>query len=115
MSTLNHIYDILGKFKYWVVILGIVLVDGFLDDNSFWMRYRRLQIISQLTHEINIQRTQYLEADAKLYELEHNPRQVERLAREKYRMKRAEEDVFIVMESGMQVLPSDSVSHAGVK
>lgn len=114
MSALNHIYDLLGRFKYWVVIVGIILVDGFLDENSAWMRYQRLQVIDQLRNEIDIQRAQYLQADAKLHELEHNPREVERLAREKYRMKRANEDVFIVME-GTTELPTDTTRHEGIK
>jgi len=103
MSTLHRIYHMLGRFKYWVVIIGIILVNGFLDENSFYMRHKRLAEIDQLRSEIAMLKERYQADDERLQELNNNPRAVERLAREKYHMKRPNEDVFVVMEGSEEV------------
>ena len=98
MSTLQRIYHVLGRLKYWVVIIGIILVNGFLDENSFYMRHKRLAEIDQLRSEIAMLKERYQQDDERLQELNTNPKVVESLAREKYRMKRPNEDVFIIVD-----------------
>ncbi len=98
MSTLQRIYHVLGRLKYWVVILGIILVNGFLDENSFYMRHKRLSEIDQLRNEIAMLKERYQQDDERLQELNTNPKVVESLAREKYHMKRPNEDVFIIVD-----------------
>jgi len=98
MSTLQRIYHVLGRLKYWVVIIGIILVNGFLDENSFYMRHKRLSEIDQLRNEIAMLKERYQRDDERLQELNTNPKVVESLAREKYHMKRPNEDVFVIME-----------------
>lgn len=98
MSTLQRIYHVLGRLKYWVVIIGIILVNGFLDENSFYMRHKRLAEIDQLRNEIAMLKERYQQDDERLQELNTNPKAVETLAREKYHMKRPNEDVFVIMD-----------------
>ena len=99
MSTLQRIYHVLGRLKYWVVIIGIILVNGFLDENSFYMRHKRLAEIDQLRSEIAMLKERYQQDDERLQELNTNPKVVESLAREKYRMKRPNEDVFVIVDA----------------
>ncbi|MBO4642097.1 MAG: septum formation initiator family protein [Bacteroidaceae bacterium] len=98
MSTLQRIYHVLGRLKYWVVIIGIILVNGFLDENSFYMRHKRLVEIDQLRNEIAMLKERYQQDDERLQELNNNPKVVESLAREKYHMKRPNEDVFVIKD-----------------
>ena len=70
--------------KYVVTLAIIILVVGFLDDNSFLNRQERIEEIEQ-----------YEEDTRKLESLEEYEN-VERLAREKYLMKRPGEDVFVI-------------------
>ena len=61
-------------------------------------RHRRMDI-SNLKSEINKYQQQYDEESARLQSLMNNPEAVEKLAREKYLMKRADEDVFVIVDS----------------
>ncbi len=99
MSKLHSIWLFICRYKYAVVILCIISIVGFFDDNSFWSRYQRIQELDFLRSEIQNYKRQYAEADRELKELETNPKALEKLAREKYYMRRANEDVFVLQTS----------------
>ena len=82
-----------------VVIFFIVLIVGFIDDNSFMHRFDRRSRMDQLRSEIEVYKNQYETADRQLREMDSNPKAIEKLAREKYYMKRPGEDVFIIRDS----------------
>lgn len=82
-----------------VVIFFIVLIVGFVDDNSFMHRFDRRSRMSQLRSEIETYKAQYEAADLCLREMDANPKSIEKMAREKYFMKRPGEDVFVIRES----------------
>ncbi len=115
MSTLHRIYHMLGRVKYWVVIIGIILVNGFLDENSFYMRHKRLAEIDMLRSEIAMLKERYQADDERLQELNTNPFAVERLAREKYRMKRPNEDIFVIVEGNEEVEQEEEVEEPVVE
>ncbi|MBR6170457.1 MAG: septum formation initiator family protein [Bacteroidaceae bacterium] len=99
------------RHKYMVVIIFIVLVVGFIDDNSFMHRFDRRRRMDQLSSEIEVYKTQYETADRQLREMDSNPNAIEKLARENYYMKRPGEDVFIIRdgeEDATEVASSDS-------
>ena len=52
MSKLYTLWNIIRKLKYVVVIFFIVLINGFLDDNSWMENYKRKQQISRIKGEI---------------------------------------------------------------
>lgn len=81
--------------KYVAVLMIIVLIVGFVDENSFYNRHQRMKEIVTLQEEIDMYRERYEEDTRKLKALEEYYN-VERLAREKYLMKRDNEDVFII-------------------
>ena len=70
----------------------------FLDENSLIQRQKHQQEISTLKSEIERYRQQFEEDTRKLKELTSNPEAMEKIAREKYLMKRPNEDVFIFEE-----------------
>jgi cell division protein FtsB len=83
------------KHKYILTILLIFLIVGVVDEDSFLNRHPRRVRIDMLKQEIANYKRQYTEADNKIRELESNPKAVEKIARERYHMKRADEDVFV--------------------
>lgn len=87
------------RYKYVVAFLLFMLIIGVVDENSLLVRYHRRVDISNLKREIDKYQQQYDEESARLQSLMNNPAAVEKLAREKYLMKRAEEDVFVIVDS----------------
>ena len=82
-----------------VVLIFIVLIVGFIDDNSFLHRYDRRHRMGQLRSEIEAYKAQYESADRCLREMDSDPKAIERIAREKYFMKRPGEDVFVIRDA----------------
>ena len=95
MSKIHSAWLFMCKHKYFITILIIALIVGVVDEDSFLNRHPRQVRIDMLRWEIANYKNQYYEADRKIRELENNPRAVEKIARERYHMKRANEDVFI--------------------
>lgn len=88
----------LRGLKYvFVIIVGIALV-GFLDDNSIWAHIRNMNRISELQKEIDDYTQRYERDQARVRQLNVNPKAVERIARERYFMKEADEDIFMLSE-----------------
>ena len=81
-----------------VVIFFIVLIVGFIDDNSFMHRFDRRSRMGQLRSEIEAYKTQYETADRCLREMDSNPKAIEKMARERYFMKSDEEDIYVLSD-----------------
>ncbi|MCR4593029.1 MAG: septum formation initiator family protein [Bacteroidaceae bacterium] len=99
MSRLNFVFLFIRRHKYMVVIFFIILIVGFIDDNSFMHRFARRSKMGQLRSEIEAYKAQYETADRQLREMEENPKSVEKMARERYFMKRPGEDVFVIRDA----------------
>lgn len=84
--------------KYVITLSIIVLVVGFVDDNSLWNRRGRTREIARLQSEIDAMKAKYEEDTRKLNSLDDYDCVV-RLAREKYLMHRPDEDVYIIRYS----------------
>jgi len=80
--------------------LIFLLIIGLLDENSLWSRYERRVEIKNLKREIAKYQEQYETEKQQLQLLENSCEMVEKLAREKYRMKRPNEDVFVFVNPG---------------
>lgn len=95
MSKIHSAWLFMCKHKYLLTILFIALIVGVVDEDSFLNRHPRRVRIETLKKEIDNYKRQYTEADNKIRELENNPKAVEKIARERYHMKRDGEDVFV--------------------
>ena len=87
------------RYKYAVAFLVFMVIIGVVDENSLLVRYQRRVDIGNLKREIDKYRQQYDDESARLQSLMTDPSAVEKLAREKYLMKRADEDVFVIADS----------------
>ena len=86
------------KHKYLITIVAFLVIIVFLDENSLIQRAKHQQEISTLNSEIEKYRKQFEEDTEKLKELTSNPEAMEKIAREKYLMKKPNEDIFIFEE-----------------
>lgn len=82
--------------KYAIVIAVAVVIVGFVDDNSVYNHFKNLSKISELQDEIDKYHAIYNRDQSQLYRLENDPKAMEKIARERYFMKRADEDVFVL-------------------
>ncbi len=98
MSKLNSLWQLIRQYKHWVTSFCVVLFVGVLDDNSNLNRYLHRKQLTQLRNEIEQFRQEYESADRCVKELESDPCAVEKIARERYYMKRDNEDVYIVVD-----------------
>ncbi len=82
--------------KYFITAVGFVLWMTFFDQND-WMTQQDTQKRLKATKE-HIQfltaKTEEMEADLKM--LQNDPERLEKYAREHYRMKRENEDLYII-------------------
>ena len=98
MSKLMTIWTYIRKHKYLITIAAFLVIIVFLDENSLIQRAKHQQEINTLNSEITKYRKQYEEDTEKLKELTNNPEAMEKIAREKYLMKKPNEDIFIFEE-----------------
>ena len=96
--------------KYIVVTILAVVLIGFVDDNSVWHLIRNKQYISELEDEIKKYDELNQSNQAKIRELDSNPKAIEKIARERYFMKTDEEDIFVLSED-----ESNEESHASAQ
>lgn len=98
MRIIKEIFKNIAGYKYTkyiVALFFIILIVGFLDDNSIMNRQERIEKIERLQGEISELKMKYEEDTRKLKSLEQHEN-VEKIARERYFMKRSNEDVFII-------------------
>lgn len=98
MSKLKTVWTYIRQHKYLITILVFLLIIVFLDENSLIQRAKHQREINALKTEIEKYRKQYEEDTEMLKELEESPEALEKIAREKYFMKKPNEDIFIFEE-----------------
>ncbi|MBP3552469.1 MAG: septum formation initiator family protein [Bacteroidaceae bacterium] len=98
MGKLLTIWTFFRRHKYWVVTIAFIVIIGVLDENSLMRRAMHKYEIAELKSEIERYTEQFEEDSRRLEELDNNPEAIEKIAREKYLMKRPDEDVYIYAE-----------------
>lgn len=98
MSKLLTVWGYIRRHKYLITILAFLLIIVFLDENNLMQRAKYRQEIITLKSEIEKYRIKYEEDTRMLKELMENPEALEKIAREKYFMKKPNEDIFIFEE-----------------
>lgn len=84
--------------KYLIVFVLFVVFIAFFDDSSLMKRYRVKRQTAKIERETEYYRERMAQDSAMIEALGKDAERLERFAREKYRMKRADEDVFIIKE-----------------
>lgn len=99
MSKLITFWNFMCRHKYLITVGIFVVIIGFLDENSLLRRFGYEREISQLRNEIEKYRADYEENTKRLNELSTNPDAIEQIAREKYLMKKPNEDIYVFEET----------------
>lgn len=89
----------LFRNKYFLVSAAFVVWMIFFDKNDLFSQYQYHQQVNKLKQDraFYLQETAKVEKD--LDELTSNPQKLEKFAREKYLMKKDNEDVFVIVQA----------------
>lgn len=98
MSRLLSIWKYIRRYKYYITIGVFVAIIGFIDENSMVRRAKNMSEINTLRGEIERYQKEYEESTERLNELTTNPAAMEKVAREKYLMKKPNEDIYVFEE-----------------
>lgn len=95
-NRLGVIWNLLSRYKYLItIVVGVALV-GFVDENSFLRRIQYDLQISQLKDEIRKYNDRNEAAAKELRSIRHDPKAIEKIARERYFMKADDEDIYVL-------------------
>jgi len=97
ISIMKRLID-LFKNKFFLVTVAFVVWMTFFDKNDLLSQYQYQQQVRQLEQERDFYKTETDKVSKDLEELTSNPQQLEKFAREKYLMRKDNEDVFVVVK-----------------
>ncbi|HZL11830.1 MAG TPA: septum formation initiator family protein [Prolixibacteraceae bacterium] len=84
--------------KYLIAFAAFVVWIMFFDDNNLMQHQKNIQELALLEEQVDFYKNK-IEADKrKLYELQTNDVNLEKFAREQFFMKRADEDIYVMVE-----------------
>ena len=86
------------KNKYLLTLIGLITWVFFFDKNDLRTQYQLRKQVKQLEDERNYFAKEIAGITADIKELNTNPKTLEKFAREKYLMKRDNEDIFVIVE-----------------
>ena len=92
---LHRVWMLFKGHKYLITCVFFGAVIGYFDKNSFYQRYKQGQEIRDMQRQISDYKQQYAHDTKLLNDLEHDPAAILKIARERYLMKAANEDVYI--------------------
>jgi cell division protein FtsB len=97
MKLLNHIPAWIRN-KYLLSFAAFAVILLFLDKNDIFTQFSRRKELRELQESKQFYTRQIASERKELEQLKSNPATLEKYAREKYLMKRDNEDLFIVPE-----------------
>ncbi len=91
--------DKLVRYRYIILFSAFTLWMVFFDSNNVFYRVSVSNDISELEHSCNLYKKQIIELNRQRTEVLGNLVNLEKYAREKYLMKKDNEDLFIVVDA----------------
>jgi cell division protein FtsB len=88
----------LFRNKYFLIFIAFVVWMIFFDKNDLFSQYQYHQEVSKLKQERDFYRKETAKVSKDLNELTSDPQQLEKFARERYLMKKDNEDVFVIVQ-----------------
>jgi len=89
----------LFRNKYFLVSVAFVVFMIFFDKNDLFSQYQYYQQVSKLKQERDFYQKEITKVNQDLDELSSDPKKLEKFAREKYLMKKDNEDVFVIKQA----------------
>jgi cell division protein FtsB len=88
----------LFKNKFFLVTVAFVIWMVFFDKNDLLSQYQYHQEVSKLKAERDFYKEQNIKVTKDLDELNSDPQKLEKFAREKYLMRKDNEDIFVIVK-----------------
>ena len=98
MKLQKKTLKLLTRFKYIIVVVVGTLLITVIGENSMLQRFKYSRQIANLEDEIDKQDMKYVQDSLRLVELERNPEEIRKIARERYFMKASDEDIFVLSD-----------------
>lgn len=95
IEKLKQAWQFARQHKYLITVGTFLLIIGVLDENSLIQRFSHKAEIHELKSEIERYKKQYDRDSRLLKEITSNPEALEKVAREKYFMKKDNEDIYV--------------------
>ncbi|MDO4779658.1 MAG: septum formation initiator family protein [Bacteroides sp.] len=95
MKKIKEIALKIVKNKYLLATTIFLFIIIFIDDDNLRKRFSNTVEIKRLNSEIEQYKEEYKEATRKLEDLERSREGIEKIARERYFMKKDNEDIFV--------------------
>ena len=92
----------LFKNKFFIVTVAFIVWMLFFDRNDLVSQYEYHQQVNSLKEERDFYQKETDKVNKDLDELTSNPQKLEKFAREKYLMKKSNEDVFVIVKEKAQ-------------
>ncbi len=84
--------------KYLIMLVGFVIWIIFFDDNNLMQHRQNIRELAMLEAQVDFYKNKINADKRKLYELQTNDANLEKFAREQFLMKKADEDIFVIVE-----------------
>ncbi len=84
--------------KYFLSATAIIVWLSFFDKNDFVSQYELRQKLKQLRTEQKYYQNEIVKSNNDMNELKTNPANLEKFAREKYLMKKDNEEIFVIVK-----------------
>ncbi|MDF2436136.1 MAG: Cell division protein FtsB [Bacteroidota bacterium] len=100
MINLLNVKKIISVFKnkYLLTVIGLSVWVIFFDKNDLKTQIELRKEVRQLEEERNYYAHEIADITADIRDLSSNPKTLEKFAREKYYMKRDNEEIFVIVE-----------------
>jgi cell division protein FtsB len=87
--------------KYFISIVAMVIWVMFFDKNDLLSQYQLRFKLQQLRTERNYYQIEIAKSKNDMNELRTNPANLEKFAREKYQMKKDNEEIFVIVKDSL--------------
>ena len=95
MKLLRSVIMLLSN-RYWLAIAAFAVWIIFFDESNLFVQRQRTRELNELNKKIEYYKGQVAQTRQELKDLQNDPAILEKYAREKYFMKRDNEEVFVV-------------------
>jgi cell division protein DivIC len=99
MKSLRVVMAFLSN-RYWLAVTAFAVWVIFFDESNLFVQRQRTRELNELNKKIGYYDGLVRETSLELKDLQNDPAMLEKYAREKYYMKRDNEEVFVVDSAG---------------
>ena len=101
LGILTEKYPLI-KNKYFLVLLVFLIWVTFIDKNNLISQYQDRQVLYELDKEKRYYQSEIQTTQDKLNELKTDNSSIEKFAREKYLMKKENEEIWLVVDKSVK-------------